>query len=517
MAKHFDFLVIGSGIAGISFAIKLAEKFPVAKIALVTKADENESNTKYAQGGIAVVTDQADSIAQHVADTLQAGDGLCDPKVVNFVVAEGPQRLRELVQWQVEFDRAQSGDFDRGLEGGHTGHRILHHKDKTGLEIELKLLQQVAKLPNIHVCKKHMAVALIGPDDVDDCGSKNCKNQCFGAYVLAIETGEIVPFLAPQTMLATGGIGNLYAHTTNPEIATGDGIAMAANLGAQLADMEFIQFHPTALYNPAVKPSFLISEAVRGFGAKLRNKSGKRFMDHAKAELAPRDIVARAIYAEMQQTNQACVFLDCTQLNHRAFVQHFPIISNRLKDMGIDVATQPIPVVPAAHYLCGGIAVNEYGQTSVSGLFATGECARTGLHGANRLASNSLLEALVFSHRSFVKASEHYTAQKQQEVSAKPWPTKGCAADQLVEMYVAIQQELRQIMHRFVGIVRTDAQLNHAAKQLQLLAEKVTAHEKEPHISSAQITTKNMLVVAQNIVAASRLRTKNAGTFFKVE
>lgn len=517
MTKKFDFLIIGSGIAGLSFALKLAQKFPLAKLALVTKADENESNTKYAQGGIAVVTDDEDSFRQHIQDTLIAGDGLCDPEVVAFVVAEGPARLKELLQWEVEFDKNIIGEFERGLEGGHTGHRILHHKDKTGFEIELKLLRQVAKLPNILVFKKHLAIALLGNENTTSSTDKNQPKRCWGAYVLHTETGEITPFEAPQTMLATGGIGHIYANTTNPSIATGDGVAMAANMGAEICDIEFIQFHPTALFHPEMKPAFLISEAVRGHGAFLRNKFGHRFMvdKHPLAELAPRDIVARAIDLELKNSKENCVYLDCTHLDAVDFVAHFPMISKTLEALSINPATQLIPVVPAAHYSCGGIAVNAYGQSTIKGLYATGECARTGLHGANRLASNSLLEALVFSHRSFLKAAHTYETENLEVPGIQTWQSVTDLQLEKTDLYAKYQNEIRLLMNDFVGIVRTDARLNVAAERLAVLEEKLSEISENSAVNAESVVTKNMLTVAQLVVQASLARTQNAGTFFK--
>ena len=399
--KSPDVLIIGSGIAGLSVAIKVAQAFPDRRCLIITKQESAESNTRYAQGGIAVVSDLVhDSYEAHISDTLSAGDGLCDRFVVEHVVRHAPLRLRELIEMGADFDRDASGNLVLGREGGHKANRIIHAQDVTGLNISTALLKKACTLPNITILSHHMAVDLITDDAVStDGGSRLCR----GAIVFNQETGSLERCLAHATVLATGGIGQLYRTTTNPLIATGDGIAMAVRAGARISNMEFIQFHPTALYDPGSSPAFLISEAVRGEGAYLRNSSGERFMFryHIDGELACRDVVARAIASEIQQGDEPFVYLDCTHIPAATLAKHFPNIFETCLSKGIDLRKDFIPVAPAAHYLCGGIDVDLRSRTTIHNLYACGECSNTGLHGANRLASNSLLEATVFAHNCF--------------------------------------------------------------------------------------------------------------------
>ena len=403
---HTDYLIFGSGVAGLSFAIKIATHFPEKTVTIITKSNAAESNTKYAQGGIAVVLNQIeDNFQKHISDTLVCGDGLCNKEVVEMVVKEGPKCVQQLIDWGTQFDKNELGSYDLGKEGGHSNHRVIHHKDQTGFEIERAILEQVHLQKNITILDYHFGIDLI----VDN-------NICFGATVLNEKTNVISTFFAEKTLLATGGIGQIYGHTTNPAIATGDGIAMAIRAKAIVKDMEFIQFHPTALYHPDLKSTFLISEAVRGFGAFLRDKKGKRFMfDYDdRGELASRDIVSQSIENEIKKSEDECVYLDCTHLEMKAFKKHFPMIYTRCKDLNINIETDWIPVIPAQHYLCGGIEVDTDGKTSIENLFACGECSYTGLHGANRLASNSLLEALVYSERI-------YKFLRKEEWSSMAW------------------------------------------------------------------------------------------------
>lgn len=509
-----DYLVLGSGIAGLSFALKVAEHFPNRKVTIITKGDENESNTKYAQGGIAIVTDKIyDSLEQHVEDTLKAGDGLCDEKVVKMVVEEGPDRLKELLNWGVEFDQQNRSDFDLGLEGGHSRKRILHRKDSTGLEIELKLLKQIKQRSNITILSNHIALELI--TDYHIRGSVEQKNNCHGAYVFNRDTRQIIAYKSMVTMLATGGIGAIYKNTTNPGIATGDGIAMAYRAKADISHMAYIQFHPTALYHPSIKPSFLISEAVRGFGAILRTKSGEAFMKKydPRGELASRDIVSRAIDSEMKKSGDMHVYLDVTHLPSKDFKSKFPKISEQLRTIDIDISKDMIPVVPAAHYLCGGIEVNIEGETSINNLFACGECAHTGLHGANRLASNSLLEAAVFAHRTFEAIKER---EKNNVIAPPEWNDKGTIEPNERILISHNRRELQSIMSDYVSIVRTDERLTRALDRLQVLAEETERLYRKSRLTTELIELRNSIHTALLVVKQSQHLKLNKGVFYKV-
>jgi len=501
-----NYLIIGSGVAGLTFAIKIADRFPHKNITIVTKASEEESNTKYAQGGVAVVVDKIeDSCSQHIKDTLLAGDGLSDEAVVSMVINQGPQRLKELIKWGAEFDKDASGNYDLGKEGGHSQNRVVHHKDQTGLEIERAIISQVHQKKNIQVLEHHFALDLITDN--------NC---CLGAYVLNQKTNEILVFKSDVTLIATGGIGHLYGHTTNPVIATGDGIAMAARAGAQVTEMEFIQFHPTALYEASSRPTFLISEAVRGAGAYLRTKKGERFMTKYddRAELASRDIVSQSIDMELKKTGDPCVYLDCRHLDRAMLLEHFPMIYQRCKSIGIDMARDLIPVVPAQHYLCGGISVNTDGKTSVENLFACGECSRTGLHGANRLASNSLLEALVYSDKIY-----HYLESHSWENA--DWRDDVPVYDLIKRPKISAQytkklkKELQHLMRQNAGIIRYNSDLLNAEKQLHKWQEEVQTKCKTHQISCDLYELKNMIVIALLIVRQSILRDENHGGFVK--
>lgn len=516
---EFDFLIIGSGVAGLSYALQVAYQLPEAQIAIVTKSDENESSTKYAQGGIAVVIDEEiDSFEQHILDTLKAGDGLCDPDVVERVITQGPKRLRELIQWGAEFDKRSNGKYDLGLEGGHSKNRILHREDATGLEIEQTLLKQIRATANIIVLPQHFAIDLITQHQLDpQAKSHTDQTQCYGAFVLNIATKAIETFSAKVTMLAAGGIGQVYQNTTNPTIATGDGIAMAYRANALIENMEFVQFHPTALHDPASNPSFLISEAVRGFGAILRDKSGEAFMHQydPRKELASRDIVCRAIESELKRSGDESVFLDCRHLNMKDFKTQFPHISKKLTDININLHEDMIPVIPAAHYLCGGITVCEFGQTSVKNLFACGECSHTGLHGANRLASNSLLEALVYAHNSCFKSIElfHKTAFEKDIPS---WDEEGTIQPKELILITHNMRELKVMMSDYMGVVRSNERLVRATNRLQVLYEETEQLYKRTKVSAPLIELRNMISVAHLIVEQSVTRKQNRGGFYNI-
>jgi L-aspartate oxidase len=502
-----NYLIIGSGVAGLTFAIKIADQFPDKKVTIITKSNADESNTKYAQGGIAIVTDESDDTYQkHIEDTLICGDGLCDPAVVKMVVTEGPKRLKELVEWGAKFDKNAKGNFDLGKEGGHSENRVVHHKDQTGSEIERAILDQVHQKENILVLDHYFALDLI---------TKN--NHCHGAYALNEDTNEILTFQSDFTLLATGGIGHIYGHTTNPIIATGDGIAMAFRAHATIKDMEFIQFHPTALYeNISGSSSFLISEAVRGFGAYLRTKNGNRFMLNydSRGDLASRDIVSQSIDLELKKSGDECVYLDCTHLDLIPFKKHFPMIYERCKSIGIDIAKDWIPVVPAQHYLCGGIKVDKNGKTSVENLFACGECSQTGLHGANRLASNSLLEALVYSHEIYIYLASNPNASKS-SIPISEWEV----ADKPTfepKIVLNLKSKLQLLMRQNAGIVRRDQDLLKAKEQLIIWENETENFCENYQITKDLYELKNMITVGQLIVQQSIDRKDNRGGFVKL-
>lgn len=511
-----DVLIIGSGIAGLSVAIKVAQKFPDRQCVIITKQESAESNTRYAQGGIAVVSDFVhDSFEAHIADTLTAGDGLCNRDVVEHVVHQAPLRLKELMESGADFDRDESGALVLGREGGHKANRIIHSKDVTGLNISTALLEKVKTLPNISVLSHHVAVDLLTGDDVDKHGVR--RTSCAGALVLNLQTGRMEQYRALNTVLATGGIGQLYASTTNPLIATGDGIAMAHRAGARISNMEFIQFHPTAFYDPGSNPAFLISEAVRGEGAYLRNGSGERFAFryHVDGELACRDVVARAIASEIERTHEACVYLDCTHISRDILARHFPNILQTCLSKGIDMTHDYIPVAPAAHYLCGGIDVDLKSRTSVGNLYAVGECSNTGLHGANRLASNSLLEATVFAHDCFEDISARFSDHSDQPGVSAAHSLSDVAykTDDAIALAKG-KEQLRRLMSCYAGIVRSNEGLEHAGKEIKALKSEFAKDDLHTVHSPAWYELRNMLTCANLIVEQSLVRRENRGGFF---
>ncbi len=515
-----DVLIIGSGIAGLSFAIKLAKRFPDQSITVITKADDSESNTKYAQGGIAVVLDElSDSFQKHIDDTLRAGDGLCDREVVELVVREGPKRLKEIIEWGVEFDQDAHGNLALGREGGHTAKRIIHYKDVTGLQIEKSLLWQVSMLPNINLLSHHFSIDLITEHHFKHKISQPQPGiSCYGAYVMDQRTCKIDKYVSKVTLLATGGSGQVYRTTTNPLIATGDGVAMAYRAMAKVKDMEFIQFHPTALFAQDDNPSFLITEAIRGHGAFLRSKDGERFMFKYddRAELASRDIVAQAIDNELITSGDDCVYLDCTHIPKEEFIAHFPNIYEKCLRKGIDTSTQWIPVVPAAHYQCGGIEADVFGRTSITNLYACGECACTGLHGANRLASNSLLEAIVFAHRCFADV------EGKLETIAIPqnipdWNADGTTVPREQILITHTRKELRDLMSDYVAIVRSFERLQRASKRIEILFHETEKLYDEAVLSPQLCELRNLITIAFLITRQSIERRENRGTFFNID
>lgn len=554
--QQTDFLVIGSGIAGLTYALKVAHQFPDKKVLVMTKAAADETNTKYAQGGIAVVNDpENDSFQKHIEDTLIAGDGLCNEKVVEIVVKEGPDRVQEIINWGANFDKEEDGDYKRGKEGGHSEFRILHHKDVTGKEMERALIDAVATQKNIEFIKHCFVVDIITQHHMGYLVNKATPDvECYGVYVLNLETNRIEKILATITLLATGGNGQVYRTTTNPSIATGDGVAMVYRAKGRVENMEFIQFHPTALYEPGVKgQAFLITEAVRGDGGILRNMNGEAFMEKydERKDLAPRDIVARAIDSEMKRTGTEHVWLDCRHFSKEKFTAHFPNIYEKCLSIGIDVTKHLIPVSPAAHYSCGGIKTDEWGRSSIRNLYACGECASTGLHGANRLASNSLLEAMVFAHRCFMDSQAHLASPNPSEGGASH-PHKGQLAEdqnnnrtsgsvqgqsphswggatvpdwnatgttEPKEMILITQslKELQQVMSDYVGIVRNDIRLQRALRRLDLLWEETEQLYESSTLSPQLLELRNMITVGYLIVKGASFRKESRGLHFNTD
>lgn len=514
--KQVDFLVIGSGIAGLTFALKVAEH---GKVIIITKANAEESNTKYAQGGIAGVMHGPDTFEKHVQDTLECGAGLCDERIVRMVVTEGAQRIREIIEWGTRFDKNETGDFDLAKEGGHSEHRVLHFKDATGNEIERALLEKIHQHPNISIYTHYFAVDIITQHHLGKEVMRSTPGiECYGAYVLNLQTKEIETILSKVTLVATGGAGQVYKATTNPVIATGDGIAMVYRAKGQVKDMEFIQFHPTALYNPGEHPSFLITEAVRGFGAVLKTQDGAEFMQKydERKSLAPRDIVARAIDNEMKISGDEFVFLDCRHIPFDKFVEHFPNINQKCKSIGIDVTKNMIPVVPAAHYICGGIVVDEFARSSIGNLYAAGECACTGLHGANRLASNSLLEALVFSHRAAMNAIATYNSvQYNKEVP--DWDAEGTTQPNEMVLITHNLRELQDVMSNYVGIVRSDQRLKRALNRLRIIYGETEALYERTVLSPKLCELRNLITVAYLIVKFAMERKQNVGLHYSTD
>lgn len=516
-----DFLVIGSGIAGLTYALKIADEFPEKKVLILTKAKADETNTKYAQGGIAGVIDtNHDSFEKHIEDTLIAGDGLCNKNVVKIVVKEGVDRIREIIEWGAQFDKEADGDYKLGKEGGHSESRILHHKDVTGREMERALLDSLKKYPNIEFIKHCFVVDLITQHHLGYLVTKSTPDiECFGVYVLNLHTNQIEKIIAKITMLATGGNGQVYRSTTNPFIATGDGVAMVYRAKGRIENMEFIQFHPTALYEPGVRgQSFLITEAVRGDGGILRNNKGEAFMEKydSRKDLAPRDIVARAIDNEMKMAGTEHVYLDCQHMQMDNFISHFPNIYAKCKSIGIDVAKDMIPVSPAAHYSCGGIKTDEWGKTSIKNLYASGECASTGLHGANRLASNSLLEAMVFAHRCYMD-SVQTIPELSFNTQIPDWNASGTIDPREMILITQSLKELQQVMSDYVGIVRTNTRLGRAMRRLDLLWLETEALYQETTLSPQLCELRNMITVGYTIVKCATFRKESRGLHFNTD
>ena len=524
-----DFLVIGSGIAGLTYALNVAQSFPDKRVLVLTKAAADETNTKYAQGGVAVVNDpENDSFEKHISDTLIAGDGLCNEKVVEIVVKEGPDRVRELIEWGARFDKEKDGDYKLGKEGGHSEFRIIHHKDITGWEMERALLEAVANQKNIEIVKHCFVIDIITQHHLGFLITKATPDiECYGVYVLNSRTNQVEKILASITLLATGGNGQVYRTTTNPSIATGDGVAMVYRAKGRIENMEFIQFHPTALYEPGLKgQAFLITEAVRGDGGILRNKDGDAFMEKydPRKDLAPRDIVARAIDSEMKRTGTEHVWLDCRHFTKEKFTEHFPNIYQKCLSVGIDIIVNMIPVAPAAHYSCGGIKTDEWGKTTIRNLYACGECSSTGLHGANRLASNSLLEAMVFAHRCFLDAtaSMNKTSRGTYEVKeAKQeipdWNAQGTSEPKEMILITQSLKELQLVMSDYVGIVRNDVRLQRALRRLDLLWEETEQLYESTTLSIQLLELRNLITVGYLIVKGASFRKESRGLHYNTD
>ncbi|WP_411824686.1 L-aspartate oxidase [Leptospira sp. 'Mane'] len=509
-----DFLIIGSGVSGLFSALKLA---PLGSVVVVTKKADYESNTNYAQGGIASVFDDKDKFEEHIEDTLNAGAGLCDLDAVKVLVEEGPTRVRELLEIGVPFTKDESGNLDLAREGGHRKHRIIHSHDRTGSAIETALLDAVHSTPNIQILENHACVDLITRHHLKE--KEGLPLRCYGAYIVDTETGEVFPIIAKKTLLATGGAGQVYLHSTNPNIATGDGVATAYRAGAIIKNMEFYQFHPTSLFHEQGN-SFLISEAVRGHGGILREMGGRPFMKdyHEMGELAPRDIVARAIDDTMKKRGESYVLLDITHKPANDIIQHFPTIYERCKKLGIDITTDPIPVVPAAHFMCGGVATDLFGRTNIGDLYAVGETACTGVHGGNRLASNSLLECVVFAQRIANDIQSQGKLDYAKETTNIPdWNKEGTTN---TEEWILISHnlgEVKTIMSNYVGIVRSNLRLERALRRLSLISDEVKDYYKRTTVSLDLLELRNIVKVAELIVRSALLRKESRGLHFSTD
>ena len=515
MNRNVDFLIIGTGIAGLSYALKVAEH---GKVLIVSKTGISETATWYAQGGIAAVMYNPDTFKKHIQDTLVAGSFLNDEEIVQMTISESTERIKELIEWGAHFDKESSGRYALAREGGHSEFRVLHHQDRTGSEIQRALSEKVVNHPNIEVLENHFTIGIITQHHLGKIVRRtHTDTKCFGAYVLNPETGHIDTILAKTTMISTGGAGNVYQTTTNPTIATGDGIAMLYRAKGIVDNMEFIQFHPTSLYNQKEKPSFLITEALRGAGAVLKDHKGKEFMQKydSRGSLAPRDIVARAIDNEMKLSGREHVYLDARHIPERELLDHFPGIHAKCLSIGINIMKEMIPVVPAAHYVCGGIKTDANGKTSIHNLYASGEVASTGLHGANRLASNSLLEALVFSHRASIHAIEQISQTTFKE-NIPDWNAEGTVLNEEMILITQSRKELQSIMSNYVGIVRSNLRLERASQRLEILYQETEALYEKSVISVELCELRNMINVAYLIIKFASQRKQSIGLHYSI-
>jgi len=516
MQRKYDFLIIGSGLAGLSIALKVAA---YGKTLVITKSSVDETNTRYAQGGIAAVTYKPDSYEKHISDTLICGDGLCDEEVVKMVVSEAPERIKELQEWGANFDTTPDGTFDLAKEGGHSEHRILHHKDNTGDEIQRALINKVKQHPNIEIFENYFAIDLITQHQLGSLVTRYQRDiVCFGVYALNIQTNLIETILSKVTFLASGGIGNCYHVTTNPLIATGDGISMVYRAKGIVEDMEFVQFHPTSLYNPGERPSFLITEALRGAGAILKDKNGNEFMHKydERLSLAPRDIVARAIDNEIKISGEDHVYLDTTGISSEFLLSHFPNIHAKCLSVGIDITTQMIPVVPAAHYVCGGVKVDLNGCTSINHLYAAGECSRTGLHGANRLASNSLLESIVYADRCAKHALGIFTEISHSQ-KVPNWNDEGTSHPEEMILITQEFKELHLIMTNYVGIVRSNLRLERAFDRLEILYRETEKLWNQSKVSPKIAELRNAINIGYLIIKMAKRRRESKGLHHNID
>ena len=516
MNLETDYLVIGSGAAGLSFALKAAEH---SHVIVVTKGEMNECNTNYAQGGICCVTYEPDTFQKHIDDTMVCGGGICDMQAVELVVTRAPQLMKDLVQWGTRFDKTREGRYELAREGGHSEYRILHHKDETGAEIERTLISQVKSHRNIEVLEYHFAIDLLTQHHLGQLVTRHTEGiECYGAYVMDLKRGRIKTILSRVTVIATGGVGNVYNVTTNPGVATGDGIAMAHRAKAVIENMEFIQFHPTALYNPGERPSFLISEALRGFGAILKTQDGKEFMQkyHPMGSLAPRDVVARSIDNEMKVRGDDYVFLDITHRDPKETVSHFPNIYRKCLSIGIDITKEMTPVAPAAHYCCGGVKVDLNGETSIRRLYALGETSCTGLHGANRLASNSLTEAVVYADQAARHSAAHlheYGLQK----GIPAWNADGTTATEEMVLITQNAKEMQQIMSNYVGIVRSNLRLERALRRLEIIFKENEELYLKSTPTKELCELRNMIDVGYLIIKQAQAMKRSIGLHYSLD
>ena len=515
-AMKSDFLVIGSGSAGLSFALKAAR---VGKVTIVTKTELADCNTNYAQGGICSVTYLPDTFEKHIEDTLVCGAGKCDREAVELVVRNAPEAAKDLIEWGTRFDKTEDGRFDLHREGGHSEHRILHHEDLTGAEIERALIQSVKSHPNITVLENHFAIDLLTQHHLGEIVTRHTRGlACFGAYVLDTQSNTIKTILAKFTIVAAGGCGNIYNTTTNPIVATGDGIAMCHRAKAITKNMQYIQFHPTALYHPGERPSFLITEAMRGYGAILKLQNGKEFMDkyHPMKSLAPRDVVARSIDHELKIHGEEFVYLDVTHMPAEQTKQHFPNIYDKCLSIGIDITKQMIPVCPAAHYCCGGVVVDSNGESSIRRLYVLGESSCTGLHGANRLASNSLTEAVVYADR----AAKH-TATKIDKVDFQEgipdWNFEGTAEAEEMVLVLQNRKELQAIMSNYVGIVRSNLRLERAIKRLAIIWQETEELYNRTKPCRELCELRNMTAVAYLTIKQAKECKESVGLHYTID